>query len=122
MAGLKRSKKRTLFGRIALITVMVLTRGTFAGTCWADNATLKVITDPEGAQVTVDTGQEGVTPCTLEVPEGKRSVQIKLRGHIPVNRQVEVSSMEPTEMKLRLVPIPMTIRGSTHPYALKSDR
>jgi len=105
MAGLKRSKKRTLYRWIALIPVMVLAWGPFAGISRAGKAILKVITDPEGAQVTVDTGEKGVTPCTLEVPEGKRSVQIKLPGHIPVNRQVEVSSKEPTEIQLRLMPI-----------------
>ncbi len=114
MAGLKR-KKRTPLGRIALITVAVLPWGAFAGTSWAGQAILKVITDPGGARVTVDTGEEGVTPCTLEVPEGKRSVQIKLPGHLPVSRQVEVSSGEPTELRLRLMPIPMTMRGSPYP-------
>jgi len=125
MVDLKREKRAPL-GRIALMTVAVLLWRVVAGTSWAGQAILQVITDPEGARVTVDTGEEGVTPCTLEVPEGKRSVQIRLPGHLPVSRQVEVSSGEPTELKLRLMPIPMTMRGShqmagLQPSAIRSQ-
>jgi len=35
--------------------------GVLAGTCWAGSAIIKVISDPEGAKVTADTGQEGIT-------------------------------------------------------------
>jgi hypothetical protein len=102
--------RRMRFSAIAVIAMMVLTWGPLAGTSWAGNAILKVITDPEGATVTLDSGQTGVSPCTLEVPEGKRSVAIKLRAYIAKNLQVEVSSMEPTEIKVKLVPIPTTMK------------
>ena len=65
-------------------------------------------TDPEEATVTVDTGEEGVTPCTLEVPGGKRSLTVKARGYIAAHKEVEVSTEEPTEVKIKLKPIPTT--------------
>ena len=101
--------KKGLYGWLILMALVALGWGAFSGTCWAGSAILKVISDPEGAKVTVDTGQEGATPCTLEVPEGKRSLVIKGRGFIAKNMQVDASSMEPTEIKVRLVPIPTTM-------------
>ena len=96
------------FSAIVVISLMVLVCVALTGTSWAGNAILKVITDPEGATVTADTGQVGTSPCTLEVPEGKRSLAIKARGYILKNVQVDASSLEPTEVKVNLVPIPTT--------------
>jgi hypothetical protein len=107
MAGGK--GKKGLYGWSILVALAVLGGVAFSGTCWAGNAILKVISDPEGAKVTVDTGQEGTTPCTLEVPEGKRSLVIKARAFIAKNLQVDASSLEPTEVKVKLVPIPTTM-------------
>jgi hypothetical protein len=101
--------KKGLYGWLILVALVVLGWVAFPGTCLAGNAILKVISDPEGAKVTVDTGQEGTTPCTLEVPEGKRSLVIKARAFIAKNVQVDASSLEPTEVKVRLVPIPTTM-------------
>jgi hypothetical protein len=113
---LRRNNKRTPFAGMILGALLFLVGGTFIGTCWAGSAILKVITDPEGAKVTTDTGQEGITPCTLEVPEGKRSVHLKLRAYIAKSLQVEVSSTEPTEIKVKLVPIPTTMREGNPRY------
>ena len=96
------------FSAIVVISLMVLVCVALTGTSWAGNAILKVISDPEGAKVTVDTGQEGITPCTLEVPPGKRSLVIKARAFIAKNLQVDASAVEPTEVKVKLVPIPTT--------------
>ena len=96
------------FSAIVCISLMVLVWAALTGTSWAGNAILKVITDPEGATVTADTGQVGTTPCTLEVPEGKRTLSIKARAFILKNVQVDASSLEPTEVKVNLVPIPTT--------------
>jgi hypothetical protein len=92
-----------------------------SGPSWCANAVLKVITDPEGATVVVDSGQTGITPCTLEVPEGKRSLQIKLRAYIAKNLQVEVSSLEPTEIKVKLIPIPTTRQESFFQYCWRRE-
>jgi len=107
MAGGK--GKKGLYGWVILMSLVVLGWVVFSGTCWAGSAILKVISDPEGAKVTVDTGQTGTTPCTLEVPEGKRSLVIKARAFIAKNIEVAASSVEPTEVKVKLVPIPTTM-------------
>ena len=107
MAGGK--GKKGLYGWLVLGALVVLGWGALAGTCWAGSAILKVISDPEGAKVTADTGQTGTTPCTLEVPEGKRGLVIKARGYIAKNVQVDASSAEPIEVKVNLVPIPTTM-------------
>jgi hypothetical protein len=101
--------KRGLYGWMILMSMVVFGWLILSGTCWAGNAILKVISDPEGAKVTADTGQTGTTPCTLEVPEGKRGLVIKARGYIAKNVQVDASSAEPTEVKVNLVPIPTTM-------------
>ena len=88
------------------MALMVVGWGT--GICKTDRAILKVITDPEGAKVTVDTGEEGITPCTLEVPNGTRKLKIKKRAYIAAHLEVEVSSQAPTEVKVKLTPIPTT--------------
>jgi len=96
-------------GWMILMTLAVLGWGILGGTCWAGSAILKVISDPEGAKVTADTGQEGITPCALEVPEGTRRLVIKARGHIAKTLEVNASSVEPTEVKVNLVPMPTTM-------------
>ena len=101
--------KKGLYGWLILMALVVLGWVALSGTCWAGNAILKVISDPEGAKVTADTGQTGTTPCTLEVPEGKRGLVIKARAFIAKNMEVDASSVEPTEVKVKLVPIPTTM-------------
>jgi hypothetical protein len=97
--------RKTLFLGILLLVLTLVGWGT--GIC-AGKAVLKIISDPEEAKVTVDTGEEGVTPCTLEVPFGQRSLTIKARGYIASHLEVKASSEEPTEINVKLKPIPTT--------------
>lgn len=106
MTVIRPSKKMTLFCWLFLLALVVMGWG--SGICGTDKGVLKVITDPEGAKVTVDTGEEGITPCTLEVPNGKRSLKIKKRAFIAAKVELEVSSAEPTEVTVKLTPIPTT--------------
>jgi hypothetical protein len=50
------------------------------------------------------------------VPAGKRGLVIKVRGFIAKNLQVDASAAEPTEIKVRLVPIPTTMREGGPQY------
>ena len=106
MAVIRRSRKIALFCWIFLLALMLTGWGT--GICSTDKAILKVITEPEGAKVTVDTGEQGITPCTLEVPNGTRRLKIKKRAYIAAHLEVQVSSAEPTEITVKLTPIPTT--------------
>lgn len=106
MPVIRRSKKIALFCWIFLLALMVAGWGT--GACEADKVAVKVITEPDGAKVTVDTGEEGITPCTLEIPKGKRRLKIKKRGFVDARVEVEVSSAQPKEVKVKLTPLPTT--------------
>ena len=106
MRVMRPSKQITLFCWLFLLALVVMGWGT--GICRTDKAILKVTTNPAGAKVTVDTGEEGISPCTLEVPNGKRSLKIKKRAYIAAKVEVEVSSAEPTEVTVKLTPIPTT--------------
>ncbi len=106
MTVMRPSNKITLFFWLFFLVLVVMGWGT--GICRTDKAILKVVTDPGGAKLTVDTGEEGITPCTLEVPSGKRLLTIKKRAYIAAKVEVEVSSAEPTEVTVKLTPIPTT--------------
>ncbi len=106
MRGIRQLKKSALICMIALMTIVVIGWGT--AICRSDKATIKVITDPEGAKVRVDTGEKGITPCTLEVPPGKRKLKIKKRAFIAAQKQVEISVAETIEINVKLTPIPTT--------------
>lgn len=106
MTVISTCRKTALFGLIFLLALVLVGWGN--GICRTDKAILTVVTDPVGAKVTVDTGEVGVTPCSLEVPEGKRRLKIKKRAYIAAQIQVEVSLAEPTEVNVKLTPIPTT--------------
>jgi hypothetical protein len=103
---MKRRKGHVLFGLIVLMVLGALVWSNGIG--GMDKAILKITSDPEGAKVTVDTGQKGVTPCTLEVPPGKRKLKLKKRAFIAAHQQVEAAAAETVEVNIKLTPIPTT--------------
>ena len=108
MRGILKGRIRhLLFGIIALTAFGVLVGGSVV-VGGMDKATLKITSDPEGAKVTVDTGQKGVTPCTLEVPPGKRKLKVKKRAFIAAHQQVDAVAAETLELNITLTPIPTT--------------
>lgn len=46
--------------------------------------TVRLQTDPPGAQVVIGGGSPGVTPLTQSLPVGEHTAQIQLEGHLPV--------------------------------------
>ena len=107
MRGIMKGRKRhMLFGLIVLMALGVLVWSNGIG--GMDKATLKITSDPDGAKVTVDTGEKGVTPCTLEVPPGKRKLRLKKRAFIAAHQQVEAAAAETVEVNIKLTPIPTT--------------
>ncbi len=107
MRGIKKGRKRhVLFGLILLTALGILVASNGIG--GMDKAILKITSDPEGAKVTVDTGEKGVTPCTLEVPPGKRKLSLKKRAFIAAHQQVEAAAAETVEVNIKLTPIPTT--------------
>jgi hypothetical protein len=107
MRGILKGRKRhLLFGLFVLMALGVLVWSNGIG--GMDKATLKITSDPEGAKVTVDTGQKGVTPCTLEVPPGKRKLKVKKRAFIAAHQVVDAGAAETVEVNIKLTPIPTT--------------
>ena len=107
MRGIVKGRKRhLLLGLIVLMALGTLVWGNGIG--GMNKATLKITSDPEGAKVTVDSGQKGVTPCTLEVPPGKRKLKLKRRAFIAAHQQVDAGAGETVEIDIKLTPIPTT--------------
>ena len=55
----------------------------------ADGATVRVVSNPEGAAVTLDAAQVGVTPLDLEVPPGKHTLTVTQREYPPMKRALK---------------------------------
>ena len=107
MRGILKGRKRhLLFGLMVLMALGVLVWSNGIG--GMDKATLQITSDPEGAKVTVDTGQKGVTPCTLEVPPGKRKLKVKKRAFIAAHQVVDAAAAETVKVDIKLTPIPTT--------------
>ena len=100
------NKKAVIFGTVLLLGIVAMAWG--SGICRPDKATLNIVSDPEGATVTADTGEKGKTPCTLEVAPGKRQLRIKRRAYIAAQVDVEVKAAETKEINVKLTPIPTT--------------
>jgi formylglycine-generating enzyme required for sulfatase activity len=54
--------------------------------------TLKVVSTPSGAKVSIDGDAAGATPLTLRKDAGTYVISIELSGYAPVSRQVEIAS------------------------------
>ena len=107
MRGILKGRKRhLLFGLMVLMALGVLVWSNGIG--GMNKATLTITSDPEGAKVTVDTGQKGVTPCTLEVPHGKRKLKVKKRAFIVAHQVVDAVAFETVKVHIKLTPIPTT--------------
>ena len=100
------NKKAVIFGTVLLLGLLIVAWN--SGICRSDKAILNITSDPEGAKVTVDSGETGKTPCTLEVTPGNRQVKIKRRAYIAAQVDVEVKAAETKEINVKLTPIPTT--------------
>ncbi len=71
-------------------------------------ATLDIITQPVGAQVSVDDQPVGRTPLSepVMVSAGRRKVTAELPGEPPVTRLVDVAGMDSVQVKLEFAPPP----------------
>jgi hypothetical protein len=71
----------------------------------SNGGTLNIVTNPEGATITVDGVSEGVSPIEgLSVKSGTRSVTAYLSGYEPQHEKVEVENNETKELTYTLNP------------------
>ena len=77
---------------------------------------LVVSTDERDALVEIDGRTMGFTPSVIQgVPVGRRRVRISLRGHAPIEREVEITPDAETELTdLELVPLRRVDAVSRH--------
>jgi hypothetical protein len=71
----------------------------------AQNGSLAVLANVEGAEVRIDGGYVGVTPFSGPVAAGRRRVAVALAGHQPAVRDVDVPAGGGEELRVDLVPI-----------------
>jgi hypothetical protein len=69
-------------------------------------STLRVTSEPEGAEVTVDGAIVGVTPVSRPVLVGKRVIRVSKEGFIAVEREVTVVEGVAEELSFELEKVP----------------
>lgn len=81
-----------------------------------DSATLKVITDPEGATVLINGTNKGITPCTVSrVPSGKAEVRIQLDGYTPYTDELMMKIAQEEEIDISLTQAPGSLQVRSIP-------
>lgn len=66
-------------------------------------ATLKITSNPAGAQIKIDDAPSGVTPATIDVEPGSHTVALELDGHDPGKQTVEAKggTVVPVDVELQ---------------------
>lgn len=73
----------------------------------SDSAELTVESSPSGAAVTMNNAVIGTTPLKLtDAKTGKHTIKMTLKGHLPVQREIELQAGEKQKISSRLIPLP----------------
>ena len=79
-------------------------------------ATLRVVSDPAGASVSVGGAPRGAAPVDVAgIPEGETEVVVSLPGHAAFRRRVRLASGDVLDIRAELEPLPATLRVVTVP-------
>ena len=79
-------------------------------------ATLRVVSEPAGASVSVGGAPRGAAPIDVPgIPEGETEVAVSLPGFATFRRQVKLSSGDVLDLRAELEPLPATLRVVTVP-------
>ncbi len=68
-------------------------------------ATLKVHSEPDGAQVFVNNGLKGSTPLDIPLSVGKYELRLSMPGYLEWEAQVDLDAAEETPLNVRMWPI-----------------
>jgi len=73
----------------------------------SDSAELFVESAPAGAMVTIDNSAAGTTPLKLtEVKTGKHTLELALKGHLPIQQEITLQAGEKQKISSTLKPLP----------------
>jgi hypothetical protein len=73
----------------------------------SDSAELTVESSPAGATVTMDSSVVGTTPLNLtDAKTGSHTVEISLKGYLPVKREISMQIGEKQKISSKLIPLP----------------
>jgi tetratricopeptide (TPR) repeat protein len=78
---------------------------------------LTVLSEPEGASLTIDDKPIGSTPWTGELPPGAHRLALLRAGHSPLAREFELPAAEALELRLVLPPLPSAAGPVSAPAA-----
>jgi eukaryotic-like serine/threonine-protein kinase len=68
-------------------------------------ATLKVHSEPDGAQVFVNNGLKGSTPLDIPLSVGKYELRLSMPGYLEWEAQVDLDAAEETPLNVRMWPV-----------------
>jgi eukaryotic-like serine/threonine-protein kinase len=68
-------------------------------------ATLKVHSEPDGAQVFVNNGLKGSTPLDIPLSVGKYELRLSMPGYLEWEAQVDLDAAEETPLNVRMWPL-----------------
>lgn len=81
-----------------------------------DSATLRVSTDPEGAQVLLNGVPKGNAPVVLErIPDGTATLEVKADGYKPSKQELRLSAGDDESLTVSLEPLPASLQVITIP-------
>jgi hypothetical protein len=80
---------------------------------------LNIITDPAGAEVSIDAEPSGITPCLVNAQDGAREIQIALMGYETVTTNMVLVPNVTERIELKLVKNSGTLVLDTEPAAVK---
>ena len=81
-----------------------------------DSATLRVSTDPEGAQVLLNGVPKGNAPVILDrIPDGTATLEVKADGYKPSKQDLRLSAGDDESLTVTLEPMPASLQVVTIP-------
>jgi len=83
--------------------------------------TVKIISEPAGADIYIDGKLEGKTPSQLSILRGKHSIIVKLDGYVPYKGDIDVQSKSVSEQKIVLEVLPYKIIADAMALEKKKD-
>ena len=88
----------------------------------AQTGSVNITSNPAGAQVLLDGEYKGFTPLVLsDIPVGEYFINLKLKGHLPIEEKITVSYKEETTLKFNLKEVRWSVGGFISGGSLKYE-